>query len=150
MQIQLLDPKAKIPVRKHATDAGYDLHCLESFTIHPQSQMIVKTGIAIALPENTAGLIWNRSGLSCGSVTTHMDSNTDQGLDTTAGLIDMGYRGELLIALNNNSSLTRVFNAGDRIAQLLLVPVVTPTLEVVSSLPSADRGDNGFGSTGNE
>lgn len=149
MQVQLLHPEAKEPIRKHATDAGYDLHTVKPFTIHPNSQVIVSTGIAIALPKNVAGIIWNRSGLSCGSVNTYYKvENTDQGLDTSAGLIDMGYRGEVKVVLNNNSSLCQYFIAGDRIAQLILVPVITPELEIVDELPPADRGEAGFGSTG--
>ena len=141
MDVQLLHPHAQPPARTRAGDAGYDLRCVEAFSLEPRERALIPTGVAIALPEGVAGLVVPRSGLAA-----------RHGLSVVngPGLIDPNYRGEIRVVLVNLGAEPYEGQPGDRVAQLLLVPFVAPETRVVDELPeSADgRGTGGFGSSG--
>ena len=141
LQVQLLHPAARPPARTRAGDAGFDLRCVEGFSLAPGERAVVPTGVAVALPEGVAGLVVPRSGLAA-----------RHGLSVVngPGLIDPSYRGEVRVVLVNLGEERYEGEPGDRIAQLLLVPFVAPATRVVDALPgSADgRGAGGFGSSG--
>jgi dUTP pyrophosphatase len=141
LQVRLLRPGAQPPARTRPGDAGYDLRCADGFSLWPGERATVATGVAIALPPGVAGLVTPRSGLAA----RHGIS-----LVNSPGLIDPNYRGELRVVLVNLGDARFEATAGDRIAQLLLVPFVAPATCVVDELPPApdDRGENGFGSSG--
>jgi len=141
LAVTLLHPAARPPERTRAGDAGYDLRCVEPFRLAPGERAVVATGVAVAVPEGAAGLVLPRSGLAA-----------RHGLSVVngPGLIDPTYRGEVKVVLVNLGEEPYEAEAGDRIAQLLLVPCLTPEVQVVAELPpSADgRGAGGFGSSG--
>lgn len=139
--VKLLHRDAAPPARSRPGDAGYDLRTVEQFSLAPGERRIVPTGVAIALPPGTAGLVLPRSGLA---------AKHGIGVVNGPGLIDPTYRGEIKVILVNLGEEAFEAAAGDRIAQLLLVPFLTPPIDVVSELPpSGDgRGANGFGSSG--
>ena len=139
--VRLLHPAAQPPARTRPGDAAYDLHCLEAFSLWPRERTTVPTGVAIALPPFIAGLVLPRSGLAA----EHGIS-----LVNSPGLIDPSYRGELRVVLVNHGDARFEAHAGDRIAQLLLVPFLSPEVAVVDELPPSrdNRGENGFGSSG--
>src|SRR5512132_1694093 len=139
LQVQLLHPSAVPPARTRAGDAGFDLRCLEGFSLAPGERAVIGTGVAVSLPEGTCGLVVPRSGLAA-----------RHGLSVVngPGLVDPNYRGELRVVLVNLGAEPFEGRAGDRVAQLLLVPYWSPALRAVSALPPADddRGSDGFGS----
>lgn len=141
MQVKKLDPKAKMPTYGSALAAGADLYvCLEEpVTIQPGKTALLPTGISIAVPEGYAGMVFARSGLA-----------SKQGLAPAnkVGVIDADYRGPVMVALHNHSQEPRTVNHGDRVAQLVIMPVLTPELEEVAELDETQRGAGGFGSTG--
>jgi dUTP pyrophosphatase len=141
LQVQLLHPSAVPPARTRAGDAGFDLRCLEGFSLAPGERAVIGTGVAVALPEGTCGLVVPRSGLAA-----------RHGLSVVngPGLIDPSYRGEIRVVLVNLGDARFEAHAGDRIAQLLLVPFIAPAACVVDELPPSpdDRGEKGFGSSG--
>jgi dUTP pyrophosphatase len=139
VEIRLLRPGAAAPARSRAGDAGYDLRAVEPFALAPGERATVPTGVAIALPPGIAGLVVPRSGLAA-----------RHGLSVVngPGLIDPNYRGEIRVVLVNLGGEPFAGEAGDRIAQLLLVPYVAPELVAVDELPATDRGEHGFGSSG--
>jgi dUTP pyrophosphatase len=139
LEVKLLHPDARPPLRGREGDAGYDLSCLESFVLRPGERRMVPTGVAIALPQGVAGLVTPRSGLAHRYGISCVNS---------PGLIDPDYRGELRVILINHGEETFRAHAGDRIAQLVLVPYWAPELRVVEELPESERGENGFGSSG--
>jgi dUTP pyrophosphatase len=140
LEVQLLDPRAAAPRRGRDGDAGYDLACLDGFTLAPGERLMVRTGVAIAVPPGVAGLVLPRSGLAVRAGLTILNA---------PGLIDPNYRGEVCVILHNAGAEPYTADAGDRIAQLLLVPYWAPALRVVDELPAdAERGAAGFGSSG--
>lgn len=142
LAVQLLDPGAVAPERAHAGDAGVDLRLLSEVVLAPGERARVRTGIAVAIPGGHAGLVVPRSGLA---------DRLGLSIVNTPGTIDAGYRGELqLLLLNTDPAATISLAAGERVAQLLVVPVALPTVTVVAELPPADdgRGAGGYGSTG--
>jgi dUTP pyrophosphatase len=140
LAVRRLDPAAKLPTRAHDDDAGYDLHALEPATLQPGQRLLVRTGIAIELPLRHAGLILPRSGLA---------ARHGIALVNAPGLIDFGYRGELQVLLLNTDRETDFeLAAGDRIAQLVVIPVAAPDIIEVDVLAASKRGESGFGSTG--
>jgi dUTP pyrophosphatase len=141
LQVRLLHPAARPPARAHEHDAGHDLACVEDFTLWPGQRRMVGTGVAIALPPGVAGLVTPRSGLAAKHGITVVNA---------PGLVDPGYRGELRVTLLNTGDQPFAATAGDRIAQLLLVPFVAPAVHVVEELDDGpdDRGELGFGSSG--
>jgi dUTP pyrophosphatase len=135
-----LDPAASLPERAHPGDAGLDLRSAADVVVGPGERAKVPTGLAVAIPEGHAGLVLPRSGLA---------SRHGLTLANSPGLIDAGYRGEVLCAVVNLDPDEPVSIArGDRIAQLVVVEI--PQLDAVwaHELPETSRGEGGFGSTG--
>jgi dUTP pyrophosphatase len=141
LQIRLLHPAAQPPARSRPGDAAYDLRCADGFLLWPGEQATVPTGVAIALPADTAGLVLPRSGLAARHGISVVNG---------PGLIDPNYRGEVRVVLVNLGAERFEAAAGDRIAQLLLVPFIAADTAVVAELPPSpdDRGTSGFGSSG--
>jgi dUTP pyrophosphatase len=141
LQVRLIRHGARPPERTRPGDAGYDLRCAEAFTLWPGERATVPTGVAVALPAGVAGLVVPRSGLAARHGVSVVNG---------PGLIDPNYRGEIRVVLVNLGDARFDAAAGDRIAQLLLVPYVVPEACVVDELPPSidDRGENGFGSSG--
>ena len=142
VKFKRLDPAAILPTYATPGSAGADLYALpsgEPVVIAPGATACIRTGLAAAIPCGYVGLVFARSGLAC-----------RQGLAPAnkVGVIDSDYRGEWLIYLYNQASEPRVINPGDRVAQLVLLPVLTPTVVEADSLDETDRGAGGFGSTG--
>ena len=135
IEVKRIHKDAIIPTLGHEHDAGLDLYCLEDIEIFHDEQLIIPTGLHIAIPEGWAGIIWPRSGLT-----------TKSRIDRRAGLIDPPYRKELKVVLVNETFKSHKFEKGDRIAQLICVPVTTEIKEV-DKLSETGRG-GGFGSTG--
>ena len=141
LRVKKLRPGATLPAYGSTGAAGADLTaCLEeSVTIEPGQTAFIPTGIALEVPANCAGLVYARSGMAC-----------KQGLAPAnkVGVIDSDYRGEILVALHNHGSQARTVEPGQRIAQLLITPVLTPAYEEAGSLSDTARDAGGFGSTG--
>lgn len=132
-----LDAGAYPPERKHETDAGLDICANCTKIIRPHSSAVFHTGVHVQLPNGTAGLLVSRSGL-------YVKNDI-----TSTGLIDEGYSGEILVKLTNHGDKSHLINAGDRISQLVIIPVLYESVELVDELnQDSERGDNGFGSTG--
>lgn len=135
-----LDPDLPRPAYAHPGDAGADLHCAEDFSLAPGERRLVGTGIAIALPDGYAAFLHPRSGLAARHGVTIVN---------TPGTVDAGYRGEIKVCLLNTDLRAAVsFRRGDRIAQLIVQPVVRAVFEPTASLPDSSRGVGGYGSTG--
>lgn len=132
----VLDEGAVMPTRGHATDAGLDLYAREDKVIPGGGSAVFDTGVHIALPEGTVGFLKSKSGL-----------NVKHGI-TSEGVIDAGYTGAICAKLYNHSETCYRVKKGDKITQLVILPILTPELEVVDSLEETERGDGGFGSTG--
>ena len=130
-----------MPTFGSAEAAGADLYaCLEEdVMIHPGETKFLPTGLAMALPKGYVGLVYARSGLAC---------KQDLAPANKVGVIDSDYRGEFLIALHNHGKEVRTVRHGDRIAQLVVTPILRPTYEEADTLDETDRGTGGFGSTG--
>jgi len=145
VKVQLLCDEAQLPVRKHATDAGMDIHSCEEILIKafdpngPEEghRVMVRTGLAFGIPYGTGMFIWDRSGMAA-----------KHGIHRVAGVLDESYTGELKIALVNLSNKDYLIKVGDRIAQAVISPVLLPTLKQVDLLEETIRGSGGFGSTG--
>lgn len=131
-----LDNGAKMPTRAHETDAGLDIYARETKTILAGKSEVFDTGVHIELRKNTVGMLKSKSGL-----------NVKHGI-TSEGVIDVGYTGSIVAKLYNNSDKDYTVNAGDKITQLVILPILTPELELVESLEDTERGNNGFGSSG--
>ncbi len=135
-----LDPDMPLPAYARAGDAGADLAAAEDVDLAPGERAVVRTGIAVALPDGYAGFVHPRSGLAAKHGVT---------LVNAPGTIDSGYRGEIkVILLNTDPHRAVSLRRGDRIAQLVVQRVENVTFREVPALPDSARGDNGFGSTG--
>lgn len=141
---------ARMPELAHETDAGFDLFTPKRVTIPASTGLpgafitkvnvgsaTINTGFHIEIPRGYVGLIKSKSGLM-----------VKHGITVAGGVIDCGYTGSLRVKLFNHTDRDYTFEAGDKIAQLVLVPIITPELERVESLEETERGDGGFGSTG--
>jgi dUTP pyrophosphatase len=140
LQIKRLTETAKMPTYAHATDSGMDLYYDDDdFILSPGDSAMLSTGIAIKLPPNTEAQIRSRSGLAA-----------KHGISITHGVgtIDEGYTGEIKVLLINHGQDAVLIKHGDRIAQMVICPVLRPTIIEVDDLGETDRGANGFGSTG--
>ncbi len=137
VQVKKLLETAKMPVYAHEDDAGMDLYVAVAVTINQGERTQIRTGIAVAIPQGYVGLVWDKSGIS------HKG-----GLKVMGGVIDAGYRGEILVGIVNLGEGTQTFEVGDKIAQILIQKVEHPELEEVSELEETIRGASGFGSTG--
>ena len=135
-----LRPDAVVPARAYSGDAGLDLSACERVELAPGERALVPTGLAVAIPEGYAGFVQPRSGLAA----KHGIS-----IVNTPGLVDSGYRGELLVnLLNTDAHESFVVEPGMRIAQLVVVPVPAVGTVEVDELPPSDRSERGFGSSG--
>lgn len=140
VSIKILSRDAQIPHMAYNGDAGVDLRSVERIVLEPQERAMVATGLAIALPEGCAGFVLPRSGLAA----KHGIS-----IVNAPGLIDSNYRGELkVILLNTDPDKSFTIEIGDRIAQLIVMPVPTINFEQVEELTESQRGESGFGSSG--
>lgn len=149
----VLDEGAKIPTKAHPWDAGWDLYakkkfvvpgskCDDGFGVFYDNMPVVigssvhDTGVHVEIPEGYVGFIKSKSGL-----------NVKHGI-TAEGVIDCGYTGSIIVKLYNHTSEPYVFNAGDKITQLVILPINTDSLDLVDGLDDTERGENGFGSSG--
>jgi dUTP pyrophosphatase len=139
LEVRLLRPDARPPARTRPGDAGFDLSAVEDFALAPGERAVVGTGVAIALPPGVAGLVVPRSGLAARHGISVVNG---------PGLVDPEYRGELRVILVNLGAEPFAGHAGDRIAQLLLVPFAAPAVRLVEELAATERGEDGFGSSG--
>lgn len=130
-----LDNGAIVPVRAHATDAGLDLKTPMDITIGPGDTGFVDTGVHVQIPSGYFGLVTSKSGLMKKKITAR-------------GTIDSDYRGSIGIVVFNHGNTPYEFKAGEKVAQLVLIPCITPGIELVDKLEETERGDGGFGSTG--
>ena len=151
----VLDEGAKMPTRAHPWDAGLDLYTPIDYTVPPcytvysvdvfdhchiktmVGSETVDTKVHMEIPEGYVGFLKSKSGL-----------NVNHGLTADGGVIDAHYTGSIAVKLYNHTDKPYHFKAGDKIAQLVILPCLLPELELVDSLEETDRGDNGFGSTG--
>ena len=137
MEIKIkLDEGARMPTRAHEYDAGLDIYSREEQIVPAKESAIFDTGVHIELPLGTVGMLKSKSGL-----------NVKYGI-TSEGVIDYGYTGSIIVKLYNNSGFDYRVKAGDKISQLVVLPIHTPIPHLVASLEETERGDNGFGSSG--
>ena len=137
IKIKKLDSGATLPSYAHPGDAAMDMYALEQTVLRPGVQQAVKTGIAMEIPHGYAGLVWDKSGLAI-----------REGLKTTGGVIDAGYRGEIMIGMINLSGKPYTFEAGHKIAQMIIQKVEACEIVEATELADSARGEKGFGSTG--
>ena len=141
VKIHFLNEKAKMPVCGSRSSAGYDLYsiCDELITVGPHETVKMKTGISLEIPEGYFGAVFARSGIA-----------TKRGLRPAncTGVVDSDYRGELIVALHNDTDQLQFVEPGERIAQLVIMPHLNVRFEVADELNSTQRGNQGFGSTG--
>lgn len=141
INVKKLNENAKLPMYATKSSAGGDLYAFldSDVTIKQGETKIIKTGLAFAIPEGYMGLVYARSGLSI-----------KEGLAPAnkVGVIDADYRGELMVALYNQSSSDKIVKNGDRIAQFIIAPYIKADYEIVEDLDETTRGAGGFGSTG--
>lgn len=131
-----LDEGAKMPTRAHKADAGYDIYARETQIVSARESAKFDTGVHIEIPEGYVGMLKSKSGL-----------NVNHGL-TSEGVIDAGYTGSIAVKLYNNSGYDYTVHAGDKISQLVIIPIFTPELRLATDLEETERGCGGFGSTG--
>ena len=140
LQVRRLRDDAVLPARAYPGDAGLDLAACERHELRPGERAVVGTGLAVAIPEGYAGFVQPRSGLAARHGISVVNA---------PGLIDSGYRGEVVVLLlNTDRDAAFTITAGDRIAQLVLVKVQTPEVVEVEELAMSERGGGGFGSSG--
>ena len=130
-----LDDYAIMPERAHPTDAGLDFKSPVYAWVHPGEHIMIDTGVSVEIPDGYVGFLTSKSGLMAKGITSR-------------GTIDAEYRGTIKVVLYNHGSEGYAFHRGDKISQLVILPVITPEIEVVNDLDDTDRGDGGFGSTG--
>lgn len=132
-----LDEGAKMPTRAHNSDAGLDLYAKETKLVPARGSAIFDTGVHVEIPRGATGLVLPKSGL-----------NVKNGVVASVGVIDAGYIGSVVSKLYNHSKVDYTVNEGDKISQLVIVPIFTPELEIVDELEETERGNCGFGSSG--
>ncbi len=135
LKVERLSSTAKLPTRAHYNDAGMDLYSADYYSILPGERVLVKTGIKMAIPNGFVGLIWDKSGIA------------RDGIHTLAGVIDAGYRGEILVNLTNLGHDIYHIAPGQKIAQILIQKIELPEI-IEAKLDKTERDSNGFGSTG--
>ncbi len=131
-----LDQGAFAPTRAHDIDAGLDLYAVDDRIVEAKGSAIFRTGVHVELPKGCCGLLVSKSGL-----------NVKHGI-TSTGLIDEGYSGDIAVKLYNHSGYDFTVHRGDKISQLVIIPVKYEPVEIVDEIESGERGDAGFGSTG--
>ncbi len=141
IRVKRLDPRARVPERGSALAAGADLHALldAPVAIAPGESAFIPTGLAMEIPAGYAGLVYARSGLA---------SKGGLAPANKVGVIDSDYRGEVVVCLHNHSRDVQTVADGQRIAQLVVTPVLAAEFEVADALSETDRSAGGFGSTG--
>ena len=138
--VEVLISSAVVPVYAHPGDAGADLMAAEAFVLTPGARATVPTGVSIALPDGYVAFVVPRSGLAAKHGITIVNS---------PGTVDAGYRGEIRVTvLNTDAEQPFSIEVGDRIAQLIIMPVARARFVPVTTLPGSHRGESGFGSTG--
>ena len=130
---------APLPMHAKPGDAGLDLTSRESVIVPPHDTVMVGTGVAMEIPEGHVGLVFPRSGMA---------SKRGINLANCVGVIDSGYRGEIMVPLHNTTTYTRRVREGERVCQIAIIPFVTCECVEVESLSETERGEGGFGSTG--
>lgn len=133
-----LDEGAKMPTKAHSTDAGFDIYTPHDVTVKAGESAAVKTGVHMVIPRGWCGLLVSKSGL-----------NTKMDIQTT-GLVDASYTGEIVVKVQNHGSVDYHFEKGDKVSQIVILPVCDVVLEKTDELPFTERGDNGFGSSGRQ
>jgi dUTP pyrophosphatase len=142
LRVKLLDPGARAPVVAHpGEDLGYDLFALEGVALAPRATVKVRTGIAVEARHSA-------TGAPLGLLVRDRSSMAARGVATTAGVIDSGYRGEILILMTNLGDTPVELKAGEKIAQMIPVPVLTGPVHEVETLEDSARAEKGFGSSG--
>lgn len=136
IKVKRLSPEAKLPTKAHQEDAGFDLYSLTTEVIGPHSQKTFKTGVVMSVPAGHYSQFHDRSSMG------------KRGIKVMGGVIDSGYRSELLVMLNNTSNDDVIIQAGDKIAQFVILPVPTAQIVEVEELDDSERGEKGFGSSG--
>lgn len=134
MKVQL-DPGAYLPERAHQEDAGLDLRSTEDAFVFAGGQRVFDTGVHVQIPPGNVGMLTSKSGLMKKGITSR-------------GTIDSGYTGSIKAVLYNNGPESYRVRKGDKITQLVIMPIIVESLELVESLEETERGDGGFGSTG--
>ena len=143
VKIKLLRKNAKIPQQKNKGDAGFDLYANidQDVQVAPRSTMLIKTGIAIEIPSGYYGALHTRSGIG---------TKRNLRLANCTGIIDSDYRGELLVAVYNDSNQGQILNNKERFAQIVIMPYLKYDINVVDELNTPQENHDGFGSTGNK
>lgn len=139
LPVRFTRPGADLPTRAHPTDAGLDLYAAETVHIIPNQVTLVPTGVAVAIPAGHVGLLIARSSLAVKKSMT---------LANGVGVIDPDYRGEIQVPIIPTDGCRNIVQAGTRIAQLVILPIALPRLDVVADLDDTTRGTGSFGSTG--
>lgn len=132
----MLDAGAKVPTRAHEADAGLDIYAATDGVVTSGGSCIFDTGVHAEIPSGYVGMLKSKSGLNC-----------NHGL-VSEGVIDAGYTGSIVVKLYNHGASPYTVKAGEKISQLVILPIITPEPEVVDSLADTERGTGGFGSTG--
>jgi dUTP pyrophosphatase len=136
IKVQKLNPQARVPSKAHDTDAGFDLYSNKYELILAGETKLIGTGIAMSIPREYSGFIWDRSSMGV------------KGLHRFAGVIDSDYRGEIKVCIHNASGEDYTIREGDKVAQLVIQKVPYFFLKEVDSLEDTERGNKGFGSSG--
>lgn len=131
-----LDPGAYMPERAHSADAGYDLRSPVKGRLYAGEAVVIDTGVHVQIPTGFVGMLKSKSGL-----------NVKHDI-VGEGVIDSGYTGSIRVKLYNHGSESYMIEVGDKVSQLVILPIITPDLELVTVLEETERGCNGFGSTG--
>jgi dUTP pyrophosphatase len=137
VKVRRLHPAAKLPERGSDLSAGADLSCLEAFTLEPGERKAVPTGLVVEIPPGWYGRVAPRSGLA-----------GRHGIDVLGGVVDCDFRGEILVLVVNHGDAPVSFNAGERVAQLIIERAAICDFVLAEELSETARGDGGFGSTG--
>lgn len=137
LKVKKVHPEAKLPKYAHPYDAGMDLFSLEEIKIKPGETARIRSGISVEIPEGYVGLCWDKSGLSM-----------NNGIKVLAGVIDSGFRGELVMGVINLGKEEYTFGKGHKVMQMLVQPVEIVDIVEASELSETARGEGGFGSTG--
>lgn len=137
LKVKKLNPEAKLPAYATKGDAGMDIFVAENLTIEPGQSVGIKSGLAFEVPEGYVGLLWDKSGLSI-----------KHGIKILGGVLDSGYRGEVIVGVINLGKEPYTFEKGHKLTQLLIQPVVSAEIEEAETLSESERGHGGLGSTG--
>lgn len=137
LQIQKIYPDAKIPVNGYQGDAGLDLYAYGDFSLKPGERVSVPTGIKMAIPDGCVGLVWDKSGIAF-----------KRGIKSMGGVVDSGYRGEIMVCLINLSAEIQEIKRGEKIAQIIIQPYLSVDIEESELNDDTHRGEKGFGSSG--